>query len=74
MEHTANRHWNTSEYEQRHGRKPRGAKIWAFIPTDAIWPGEIPYDGIAWIWGSYSDAKRQVSREYPEVAAWTVLP
>jgi len=67
------REWITTEYEKKNGRKPRGTKVWAFIPADGIWPNKMPVDAIAWIWGSYSDAKREVAMQYPEIDTWVVL-
>jgi hypothetical protein len=67
------REWVTTEYVCAHGRAPRGLGTWAFIPDDGIWPGEIPQDGIAWAWGTYSEAKREVAARHPEVTCWRVL-
>lgn len=64
----------TTEYQFSHGKKPRGFGHWAFIPADSYWPKEIPSDGIAWAHGTYTDAKREVARNYPEVHYWKVLP
>jgi len=68
------REFNTTEFEFSHGKKPRGLGTWAFIPAAGYWPAEIPADGIAWAWGTYTDAKREVTRKYPEVDVWKVLP
>lgn len=68
------REYDTTEYEYRHGRKPRGTCTWAFIPADSIWPGKMPADAIAWAWGSYADAKREVAKRHPEITDWKVLP
>lgn len=65
----------TTDYQFSHGKKPRGVGTWAFVPADHAWPGNtMPHDGIAWAWGSYSDAKRDVMREWPQVTYWKVLP
>jgi len=67
------REWDTTEYEWSHGRKPRGTGSWAFVPADSIWPGEMPADAIAWAWGTYGDAKREVAKRHPEIDRWKVL-
>ena len=67
------REWDTTEYEWNHGRKPRGVGSWAFVPRDHIWIGEMPADAIAWEWGTYSDAKREVARRFPAIQEWKVL-
>lgn len=63
-----------SEYEWAHGRKPRGFGQWAFTPADGIYPGECPEDGIAWQFGMFSEAKRDVAKRFPSVGFWRVLP
>jgi len=66
---------NTTEYEKVHGKKPRGHQWWAFTPNDNYWPrGDMPDDGIAWVWGYYSDAKREIDRKWPLVVVWQVYP
>lgn len=69
------REFITTQYEFSHGKKPRGLGSWAFVPADSIWPDTetMPSDAIAWAWGTYSDAKREVSKKWPTVSAWTVL-
>lgn len=67
------REYDTTEYENSHGRKPRGIGSWAFVPADYIWHGEMPADAIAWAWGTYGDAKREVAKAYPAITRWTVL-
>lgn len=69
------REFITTEYEWAHGKKPRGTGNWAFVPADYIWPNKntIPFDAIAWAWGSYSDAKREVTKRWPSVTVWKVL-
>lgn len=70
-----NTEWLTTDYEFAHGRKPRGTATWAFVPGDYAWPGStMPADGIAWAWGSYADAKREVAKAWPAVRFWKVLP
>jgi hypothetical protein len=65
----------TTQYQWAHGKKPRGTGTWAFVPADSIWPDRdtMPADAIAWAWGSYTDAKREVARKFPNVDRWTVL-
>ena len=66
--------WIITDYVAKHGRKPRGLGNWAFIPADSVWPtGQIPEDGIAWEYGTYSQAKTEVARRYPSVWTWLVL-
>jgi hypothetical protein len=69
------REFITTQYEFSHGKKPRGTGTWAFVPADSIWPDRntMPQDAIAWAWGSYSDAKREVAAKWPSVSAWKVL-
>lgn len=68
------REFVTTEYQFSHGKKPRGSGHWAFVPADYVWPKEIPHDAIAWAYGTYTDAKKEVARKYPEVSRWSVLP
>ena len=72
------REFITTDYEFSHGKKPRGTGTWAFVPGDFAWPNgpnaPMPADGIAWAWGSYSDAKREVAAKWPSVSVWKVLP
>lgn len=69
------RYFDTEGFEFSHGKKPRGVGSYAFVPSDYIWPGgTMPEDAIAWAWGTYTDAKREVARKYPKVTSWTVLP
>ena len=66
--------FDTTDYESTHGAKPRGVRHWALVPSDYIWPGDkMPFDAIAWAWGSYSDAKREVVNKWPAVTNWTVM-
>lgn len=65
--------WDTHEYEMAHGCKPRGVGSWAFTPMDSNYRSEPPEDGIAWAWGSYGDAKKEVAKRFPRVMYWTVL-
>lgn len=69
------KYFDTTQYEFSHGKKPRGVGSWAFTPADAIWPNveTMPPDAIAWAWGSYSEAKQEVSKKWPEVDTWKVL-
>ena len=67
------KNFNTTEYEFAHGKKPRGFGFWAFIPADSVWPKEMPYDAIAWEHGTYAEAKKEVSKKYPEIDYWKVL-
>ncbi len=71
------REFFTDEYELAHGRKPRGVGDWAFVPGNFAWPNgnndPMPQDGIAWVWGSYADAKREVAKRWPSVTFWRVL-
>lgn len=73
------REFLTDDYENTWGRKPRGVGDWAFVPANYIWPSGQdgdwlpPYDSIAWAWGSYTDAKREVASKWPSVSAWRVL-
>lgn len=68
--------FDTHQYEFAHGRKPRGTGSWAFAPADYDYREieAVPDDGIAWGWGLFSDAKREVALRFPSVPAWTVLP
>ena len=69
------REFDTSDYEMVNGRKPRGTRNWALVPADYIYPkNRMPYDAIAWSWGSYSDAKRDAATRFPEVKVWRVMP
>lgn len=68
--------FTTTDYEFAHGRRPRGVASWAFIPADGVYGGDlagIPADGIAWAWGTYGDAKREVAGKWPGVSVWRVL-
>ena len=67
--------FDTTQYEWSHGKKPRGVGSWAFVPADYIWPKveTMPADAIAWAWGTYSEAKKEVSKKWPEVQFWSVL-
>jgi hypothetical protein len=65
--------FNTTEYEFSHGKKPRGTGNWAFIPADSYWGSVIPEDGIEWLWGGYSDCKRELAFKYPAIEVWKVL-
>lgn len=71
------REFITTEYEFSHGKKPRGTGSWAFVPANYAWPDgpnePMPSDGIAWVWGTYSDAKREVAKRWPSVTFWKVL-
>jgi len=68
------RTYNTREYLNSHGSNPRGTGSWAFVPADYVWPNEMPSDAIAWAWGTYADAKREIANRHPEITAWVVLP
>lgn len=63
----------TKDYQLAHGRKPRGLRTWAFVPADYVWPGRVPTGAVAFVWGLYGDAKREIARQYPEIDRWTVL-
>jgi hypothetical protein len=63
----------TTYYEFAHGSKPRGRGAWAFEPVLGIWPADRPEGGIAWATGTYTEAKKQVARTYPNVSEWVVL-
>ena len=64
----------TTEYEWAHGKKPRGIGSWAFVPSEYIWRSTtMPADAVAWAWGTYTDAKREVARKYPTIERWVVL-
>lgn len=65
--------FQTREFENAHGKSPRGRGSWAFVPAGYIWPREIPEDGIGWAYGTYTEAKREIARRHPEVAVWNVL-
>lgn len=67
--------FDTTEYEFSHGCKPRGRGSWAFAPL-AVRPGpwSFPSEGMAWVKGTYTEAKRDIRREYPTVQVWQVLP
>ena len=65
--------FKTSDYEFTHGSKPRGNGQWAFVPADYCWGKDMPSDAIAWAYGNYSDAKREVAKRYPTIQVWTVL-
>ena len=65
--------FNTSEYEFAHGKKPRGNGQWAFVPADYCWGENMPHGAVEFVLGGYADAKRDVSRKYPEIAVWKVL-
>jgi hypothetical protein len=67
--------FNTKHYESAWGAKPRGHGHWAFAPARSLWPAdvEMPEDGLAWAFGTYSEAKRDVRRAFPSVDAWEVM-
>lgn len=64
----------TKDYQLAHGRKPRGLATWAFVPEDYVWRGFVPTGAVAFVWGLYGDAKREIAQQYPEIDCWTVLP
>lgn len=67
--------FDTTEYEFSHGSKPRGRGSWAFVPVKREAGGfSFPYEGVAWVKGTYTEAKRDIRREYPKVQVWKVLP
>jgi hypothetical protein len=66
--------FNTSEYETAYGKKPRGTKVWYFVPADYCWGENMPEGAVESVWGGYADAKRAVSKRYPEIDLWTVFP
>lgn len=66
------RRFETTDYKLAHGHAPRGRGSWAFAPADH-YPGVIPDDGIAWAYGTYTEAKAEVVRRFPEVDVWDVL-
>jgi hypothetical protein len=65
--------FNTRDYEFAHGKKPRGDGWWAFVPADYVWKGDMPSDGIAWVGGTFSEAKREVAKRHPAIDVWSVL-
>jgi hypothetical protein len=66
-------HFNTTEYEVAHGKKPRGTMVWWFVPADYCWGENMPDGAVESIWGGYSDAKHEVARKYPQISVWKVL-
>lgn len=69
------REFITYKFEWSHGSKPRGVGSYAFIPEQGYYPDEnVPDDGIAWAWGTYTEAKREVVKRFPKVDRWVVLP
>jgi hypothetical protein len=66
--------FDTKEYIAEHGKKPRGTKMWAFVPFGFLWGDDMPDGAVAFDFGTFSDAKKMVADRFPHIEVWKVLP
>ena len=58
--------FNTTQYEFAHGKKPSGHGYWGFKPLGARTPEPF-------VSGTYAQAKKIVTVEFPHITDWVVL-
>jgi len=63
-----------TDYQFKHGKKPRGFGYWSFVPADMYWPFKMPEGAVLDTFGYYSDVKADLRHDYPEIVDWKLLP
>lgn len=64
--------FSTHEYEQAHGKLPRGRGSWAFCPRQN-YNAQNYLDYTKWFRGTYSEAKKQAAAHFSKQVGTSVV-
>ena len=68
--------FNTREFEFSHGRAPKGRGGWGFFPLEVSGDTSLVEGEVVFVMGSmtYTEAKKAIKAQHPEVTYWAVAP